>query len=271
MYDTPAVAFFDVDGTLIWHDPDANAAQNVAHAQVTPGVKRAFERLHARGNLSFICTGRPRNLINQGLLDLNPTGLITSSGACLFLEGRKVFERTIGLDLLHATVDWLMEEGIEVLFEGTDCFAALLPNGGVYTDIPGALSVHSWEELCAATDLRFSKFSYAGDMIERVEQMGEPLRSHYTFYNLGLGAGEAGPVGIDKAFGIAKALEQLNHSAKNTYAFGDSENDLPMLRAVETSIAMGNAMDVVKAQADYVTDSAAHDGVATGLAHFGLI
>ena len=271
MYDTPAVAFFDVDGTLIWHDPDANAAQNVAHAQVTPGVKRAFERLHARGNLSFICTGRPRNLINQGLLDLNPTGLITSSGACLFLEGRKVFERTIGLDLLRATVDWLMGEGIEVLFEGTDCFAALLPNGGVYTDIPGALSVHSWEELCAATDLRFSKFSFTNDMLPKLDQIGDFLAKHYGRYDLGLGTGECTLLGVDKGSGVRAALAYLGHGIENTFAFGDSENDLPMLRAVETPVAMGNALDSVKAEAAYVTDRAEHEGVATGLAHFGLI
>ncbi len=44
-----------------------------------------------------------------------------------------------------------------------------------------------------------------------------------------------------------------------------------MAPAVETFVAMGNALPGVKARADYVTDDAAHDGVATGLAHFGLI
>ena len=271
MHDIPAVTFFDVDGTLIWHDPSANAAQNVARAQVSPAVTEAFAKMRERGIASFICTGRPRNLVNQGLLDLNPTGLVTSAGACLYLGGRKVYEHTIDEELLEQTSAWLMDEGIEVLFEGNECSAALLPGGGVYTDIPGAVTVHSFEELRTQTDMRFCKFSYAGDMIERVERMPEPLRSHYRFYNLGLGAGEAGLVGIDKAYGVRQALELLGRGTAGTYAFGDSENDLPMLRAVETSIAMGNAMDVVKAEADYVTDSAADDGVATGLAHFGLI
>ena len=34
---------------------------------------------------------------------------------------------------------------------------------------------------------------------------------------------------------------------------------------------MGNAHDNVKEHADYVTDTAAEDGVATALEHFGLI
>ena len=44
-----------------------------------------------------------------------------------------------------------------------------------------------------------------------------------------------------------------------------------MLAAVETAVAMGNAMPEVKAVADYVTDDVAHDGTVTAMQHFGLI
>ena len=56
-----------------------------------------------------------------------------------------------------------------------------------------------------------------------------------------------------------------------TFGFGDSGNDLGMLAAVETAVAMGNAMPEVKALADYVTDDVAHDGTVTAMQHFGLI
>ena len=41
--------------------------------------------------------------------------------------------------------------------------------------------------------------------------------------------------------------------------------------AVETDVAMGNAVPEVKAVADYVTDDVAHDGSVTAMRHFGLI
>ena len=44
-----------------------------------------------------------------------------------------------------------------------------------------------------------------------------------------------------------------------------------MLVAVETAVAMGNAVSEVKAVADYVTDDVAHDGSVTATRHFGLI
>lgn len=81
---------------------------------------------------------------------------------------------------------------------------------------------------------------------------------------------ELSPKGIDK--GVARALEYLGRAGnERTFGFGDSGNDLGMLAAVETAVAMGNAMPEVKALADYVTDDVAHDGTVTAMQHFGLI
>ena len=71
---------------------------------------------------------------------------------------------------------------------------------------------------------------------------------------------ELSPKGIDKGVGVARALEYLGRTGNaRTFGFGDSGNDLGMLAAVETAVAMGNAMPEVKALADYVTDDVAHD------------
>ena len=45
-------------------------------------------------------------------------------------------------------------------------------------------------------------------------------------------------------------------------AVGDSENDLAMLQAVGTPIAMGNGCEAVKAAARHVAPDNAHEGVA---------
>lgn len=83
---------------------------------------------------------------------------------------------------------------------------------------------------------------------------------------------ELSPKGIDKGVGVARALEYLGREGNaRTFGFGDSGNDLGMLAAVETAVAMGNAMPEVKALADYVTDDVAHDGTVTAMRHFGLI
>ena len=57
----------------------------------------------------------------------------------------------------------------------------------------------------------------------------------------------------------------------DTYALGDSVNDLEMLQTVGHGIAMGNATDVVKKAAEYVTDSLFEAGVYNALSHYDLI
>ena len=63
----------------------------------------------------------------------------------------------------------------------------------------------------------------------------------------------------------------VGFSIDECMAFGDGGNDIAMLKAVGTGIAMGNSSDEVKAAADYVTTSVDEDGIYNGLRHFGII
>ncbi|ANZ60623.1 hypothetical protein AYR62_12815 [Secundilactobacillus paracollinoides] len=62
--------------------------------------------------------------------------------------------------------------------------------------------------------------------------------------------------------------EQLD--LKDTAAFGDGPNDLPMLKLVGMPIVMGNGLDEVKAGAERITDDNEHDGVGNGIHRFIL-
>ena len=60
----------------------------------------------------------------------------------------------------------------------------------------------------------------------------------------------------------------FNVKKENTAAFGDNENDLPLLEAAGMSVAMGNASEKVKNLAKAVTETNENDGVAVLLAQF---
>lgn len=79
------------------------------------------------------------------------------------------------------------------------------------------------------------------------------------------------PKGFSKAVGIEKVCEYLGISRENTYALGDSVNDLEMIAYVSHGIAMGNGTEDIKVQADYVTDAVEKDGIEKALKHFRLI
>ncbi len=61
------------------------------------------------------------------------------------------------------------------------------------------------------------------------------------------------PPGVNKASGLAAALEALQLSARNVLAVGDAENDIAMLQACGYRAAVANAIDSLKREADIVT------------------
>ena len=230
---TPAVAFFDIDGTLIYHDPERLRQENELRAAgkqvewseepVRPAVHRAIDRMRANGHYALVCTGRPVSILPGPIRQSN----------------------------VH---------NIE-----------LYPSGAPRM-FPGAEVVRTLDEFCAlASGLGIAKFCTHGATPEQLAPIMPFIREHYTACDLQHGTTEFSMIGFDKGAGIAAVLEHLNHGRERTFAFGDSENDLSMAPAVEMFVAMGNALPGVKERADYVTDDAAFDGVATGLAHFGLI
>ena len=64
----------------------------------------------------------------------------------------------------------------------------------------------------------------------------------------------------------AKAIEELARiwgiSQSEIVAFGDDLNDIDMLSYAGISVAMGNALDEVKAVADFICETCDNDGVA---------
>jgi len=58
----------------------------------------------------------------------------------------------------------------------------------------------------------------------------------------------------DKSHALNKVLEYLNVEAKHTTVFGDSLNDLGMFKLAGTSIAVNNALDEVKKEANIILE-----------------
>ena len=73
-----------------------------------------------------------------------------------------------------------------------------------------------------------------------------------------------------KGQALGRFAESLGFTLANCIAFGDGANDLTMIEAAGTGVAMANACPAVLAAADYVTSSNDEDGVAAALRHFAL-
>jgi hydroxymethylpyrimidine pyrophosphatase-like HAD family hydrolase len=69
------------------------------------------------------------------------------------------------------------------------------------------------------------------------------------------------PTGVNKASGLRAALARLGFSAHNAVGMGDAENDEAFLKLCEKSVAVDNALETVKKQADVVVRGVASAGV----------
>jgi HAD superfamily hydrolase (TIGR01484 family) len=69
------------------------------------------------------------------------------------------------------------------------------------------------------------------------------------------------PSGINKATGLAAALKLMNISPDNVVAIGDAENDHALLESCGIGVAVANAIPLLKAHADWVTDGPSGEGV----------
>ena len=71
-----------------------------------------------------------------------------------------------------------------------------------------------------------------------------------------------------KGVALKKLAAALGIPVADTMAFGDDRNDISMLEAAGIGVAMGNAEDVVKQAADFVTCDCGQSGVARAMKRF---
>ena len=76
------------------------------------------------------------------------------------------------------------------------------------------------------------------------------------------------PKGIDKAQSLAVLLKELGMTKDEMIAIGDGFNDLSMIKFAGMGVAMGNAQQIVKDNADFITLTNEEDGAAYAIEKF---
>ncbi len=224
--------FFDIDGTLV----------SFKTHKIPASTQEALKALRDKSIKIFIATGRPQCLINN-LGDLEFDGYITVNGSYCFTAGhRPIYKGCIPQDRVQAVSD-LIEIPVPPVASIEEA------RGKDILQIMGYFTAEEEKET---------------DIFGKVLTHCEPMRWYPLFADI-IARGNSKSTGIDKV------LAYFDIDLKDTMAFGDGGNDIPMLKHVTTGIAMGNAEPHVKAVADYVTTSVDEDGIANALKHFGLI
>mgnify|MGYP004544888957 CR=1 FL=1 len=253
------IIFFDIDGTLI----------DMKKKQITERMLDTLRRLRERGILLAIATGRApvalphfEGIEFDVLLTFNGSycfaGEETIYSNCLRPEDIETIRRNaaaMNRPIAVATKNRMAASGTEPDLEEYYGFARLKLEVAEDFDQVAQEDVYQILAACRKED-------YAR-MMKDVK--GAKITSWWDR------AVDIIPSAGGKGRGIAKVLEYYHLDRSQAMAFGDGNNDIEMLEAVGTGVAMANGSDDLKAVADEICGDVTEDGIYHYCLQKGLI
>ncbi|MDD2534190.1 MAG: HAD family hydrolase [Eubacteriales bacterium] len=262
MTSQPALVFFDLDGTLL----------DKQHRPV-PSAVAAIRQLRANGHLTYINTGRCMAMINQEIIDVGFDGIIAGCGTHVIFNGHTIHNLLMPTDLLNEALRLMVENHVDFWLEGPECvYLDTLTSGNFHNEFIEFF--HNW--LIQFNDfrqgnLRVNKFSYECNARSNFAPVEAFIRKHFDLILHRPEHGEVLSIGYSKATGMALIKDLLRRPDALTYAFGDSLNDLDMLKAADVGVAMGGSMPHLIEHSDHLTDAPDDHGIEKALRHYQLI
>lgn len=262
---TPRLVALDIDGTLLIPDEGGLSAPHVEEP-----VRAAVLAAQAAGAHVVLSSGRAPLSMSEVAEQLGLTGderlyVVASNGSVVF--------RHPPMEVVHEVVFDAREAVEQVLAHVPGAAVAVEEHGVGYRvnrefppgELDGELILSDLDDMFASHVSRViirDPESSSEDFVRLAETLG----LHGTNYFIGWTAWlDLAPVGVSKASGLEWVCEQLGLDRTDVLAIGDGRNDIEMLEWAGRGVAMGQAVDEVKAAADHVTAHVADHGAAVEL------
>lgn len=241
--------FFDIDGTLTCGIPGENF--------IPSSAALAVKKLQEAGHFVAIATGRSQALSVDFMHEAGLTNMVSDGGYGITINGELQGIEELDHEKLYALADECDAKGVP--------WGAFIENAPVRVTRDGRFEeiAHDiYAKTCIVPDLDLRKCPHiyklniicsAGeeDNFETLKALPwARFQDEYIFIEP-----------ADKSYGIKKMVAHEGGDIKDVIVFGDGKNDLSMFIPEWTSVAMGNAIDELKAKATYITDTNENDGI----------
>lgn len=254
--------FFDVDGTLFRRE-----------CLVPDSTVKAIRKAVDNGHYAFLCTGRGASEMPEEVKALPLHGEVCQCGTYVKVGEEVVVDAAVTGEDCQKIFQILKQYDCPFFIENPDYFyydSEYIPDGFekmihiIKSNYPGG--VKTMDEL----DDRIAKITGYPQRRENIPAIREALspwfyvidHEEYDYIEIILN-------GYTKGTGIEAVMKTMGISREDTYGFGDSMNDIPMLETVGTAVVMGEAPDALK-EKYLVTDGIKEDGLANALKMLGL-
>ena len=268
--------FLDIDGTLTL------PGHNVPPESALQAIRKTQEK----GNKVFLCTGRNYAMLKP-LLVYGFDGMVAGAGGYVTCGDEVLYDcpmtdvqtRT-ALDVLHRNGIFCTLETKEMTY-GDEKLGSFLSSQS-----KGNSEIERWRAALSSELNIHPMNEYDGRpaykiviMCENESQLEEPKKILSRDFDFCMQSvplhsclnGELINRKYDKGRGVIRVARYLGVEAGDTYGFGDSMNDLEMIRTVGTGVCMANGSEELKAESDLICPAVEEDGLAKAFAKLGLI
>ncbi|MDO4614929.1 MAG: HAD family hydrolase [Lachnospiraceae bacterium] len=267
--------FLDIDGTLT--EPGANIPPQSAI--------EAIRKAQAAGNLVFLCTGRNYAMLKP-LLRYEFDGMVAGAGGYVTCGDEVLFDCPMEDEQTQTALEALHKNGVFCTLETKEVTYGDENLGDFLSgQAEGNSEIERWRK-ALSSELNIHPMSeYDGApaykiviMCLRMEQLDEAralLEKDFNFVLQDIPAhgcinGELINRKYDKGRGVQRVAEYLGVPLSDTYGFGDSMNDLEMIRTVGTSVCMANGSESLKKESDLICPAVSEDGLYQAFEQLGL-
>ncbi len=253
------IVFFDIDGTLLDHEK-----------KLPISTKQAVQALKDEGHNVVIATGRAPFLFEDIREELKIESYVSFNGQYVVLDGEVIYKNPINEQALKSLSNFAnLKEHPLVFMANEEMKANVTYHSHIDECLQTLGAIHPEE--CADyylekeiyQSLLFCKETHENEYAETFNEL-----NFIRWHSLSM---DVIPFRGSKAQGIKQFIDKVGYQRENVYAFGDNLNDIEMLQFVGHGVAMGNAPDVVKNAAKYVTKDVSDDGIVYGLELVGLL
>ena len=243
------IVFFDIDGTLF----------KLHTNEMSPRTLETLQKLRANGIKICIATGRtPMGLPKFEGIDFD--AYLTYNGSYCYADNTTIFSNSIPKEDVKQILSNAAKMGKPV----TVALKSQISSNGVDDDLKRYMAVEKLDlKVSQDFDEKVQEEVYQVMLACGPEEYDAILENvHHakiaTWWDRAI---DIIPANGGKGMGISSVLEYYGLDKSEALAFGDGNNDIEMLQAVGTGVAMGNASDDLKAVADAICKDVSEDGI----------
>ncbi|MGX7132340.1 Cof-type HAD-IIB family hydrolase [Enterococcus songbeiensis] len=252
-----ALTFFDLDGTLL-----------DAHSQVTPEVADAMQQLKQNDILPIIATGRTEPEVRHIMEAAKIESDIVMNGAFIRVNGTEIHSDRLDPELCRNVYEAVLENGDQLSYYNENNIWCT----GYNDELINAYQfIHS--QIPPIDPLAFEKYPVNMLLVlgKNNEGFYEERFPELNFFRNTPYSLDTVKKSVSKGNAVTILKQAMNLENVPTYGFGDGPNDLALLQACDTKIAMANGAPVLKEIADFVTKKNTEGGILHALRHFDLL